>query len=477
MPQDTTALPASARQRSGRLPLVVSAATALGSLGLLGLAEGCRFEPRRPVVHFSLSHETRAVDEDGVPKIPLAVQDQIQGSLEMLFGTPSHPQYLLLTEWIDKSFDPNWPTYAVGDMGSGEFDEEDVASFAVGNKRRMRLQLAAIADGRYEDVTAPDHAPDLEEKWADMLAGTAPEARGADFQIEARDLFENWYPTLRDSAELYRQECLHCHGPEGGGNGPTADFVKPRPRDYRLGIFKFTPMLNKAVPRRRDLLHILDQGVTGTAMPSFRRFSRAELEGLVDYVRLLSMRGMVEHDLFGTYDIKGALPAEQVLVSYTDVFEKWQRSEAEAEELVIAWDGEVPHPTPESVAKGRELYMSATKGNCFSCHGESGRGDGVAAFKVDPETGVVSEAYNDDWGVPIRPRNLTQGLLGGGRRPIDIFRRVKAGINGTPMPALAGVLSDEEIWSIVHFVGTVTESSLFYPEFGAHAESAEKGHH
>ncbi len=39
---------------------------------------------------------------------------------------------------------------------------------------------------------------------------------------------------------LYRRNCLHCHGVSGAGDGPTAPFLYPLPRDYRKGIFKFT---------------------------------------------------------------------------------------------------------------------------------------------------------------------------------------------------------------------------------------------
>lgn len=478
MPQDTHAARAERNARPRRLPLLASGATALGALALLGLSEGCNFEPKRPVVHYGLSESTTAVDEEGYPRVNPVVQDQILGSLEMLFGTPSNPGYMLLADWNDEGFDPSWPTFEVGDQGSGEFGDADFEDFAAGNRVRMARQIAAIENGRYEDVVPPDSAPDLAAKWSELLAGTAPEARGAEFQDEALALFVDWYPTLRDSAELYRQQCLHCHGPEGGGDGPTADFLDPRPRDYRKGVFKFTPLRNKAVPRRQDLYRILDEGVTGTAMPSFRRFSRAELEGLVDYVRLLSMRGMVENSLVTAYELDGFLGAEAVTENYRDVFEKWTRSEEQQDDLVVAWDGAVPAPTPESIARGRELFMDATKGNCMSCHGEAGRGDGLSAFTVDPETGEKMLAYQDDWGRPIQPRNLTQGVLRGGRRPIDIYRRVKAGINGTPMPALEGVVPDEDIWSIVHFVGTLTEGGLFYPERHAHADSGhEEGHH
>ena len=178
---------------------------------------------------------------------------------------------MLLSQWQEgDTFDPNWPTYAVGDNGSGEFGDADFEDFAAGNRVRLSRQLAAVDAGRYEDVVAPDAAPELARKWAELLAETAPEARGDEFKTAARELFETWYPSLSDSAEFYRQQCLHCHGAEGGGNGPTADFLDPRPRDYRKGVFKFTPLRNKAVPRRQDLYSILDEGVTGTAMPSFR---------------------------------------------------------------------------------------------------------------------------------------------------------------------------------------------------------------
>ncbi len=57
------------------------------------------------------------------------------------------------------------------------------------------------------------------------------------------------------------------------------------------------------------------------------------------------------------------------------------------------------------------------------------------------------------------PRNLREGIYRGGRRPIDIFWRVSAGIPGTPMPASGpaaqgaqGTLTQPEIWQLVDYV-------------------------
>src|SRR5215467_14507173 len=40
--------------------------------------------------------------------------------------------------------------------------------------------------------------------------------------------------------------------------------------------------------------------------------------------------------------------------------------------------------TPESIAKGKELYMAQTKGNCVFCHGDTGAGNeaNIAAGKL-----------------------------------------------------------------------------------------------
>jgi mono/diheme cytochrome c family protein len=63
---------------------------------------------------------------------------------------------------------------------------------------------------------------------------------------------------------------------------------------------------------------------------------------------------------------------------------------------------------------------------------------------------------------PIRnaiPRNLRKGVYRGGRRRIDLFSRVHAGIAGTPMPGVGaaspgaqGTLTEAEIWNIVDYV-------------------------
>lgn len=47
-------------------------------------------------------------------------------------------------------------------------------------------------------------------------------------------------PTLREGRTLYAENgCASCHGPEGRGDGPVAQTLDPRPRDFHdVAAFK-----------------------------------------------------------------------------------------------------------------------------------------------------------------------------------------------------------------------------------------------
>ncbi len=443
--------------RTRRRPLEFAASIPLGPL-LAGLLFGCTYDPGHAPMSYSLSESSRSALEDS-PQ----VQDQVRGALELMFGTPQNPIYLRTGEWIRNEFDPDHPELAADGGGTGELSEAEIAELRADNRRRFARQLEKVARREYAGLSGFKSAPVLSRSVAAIVADS--EVSEDERQSKLKSLLEDYYPSLGDSVELYRQQCLHCHGVEGGGDGPTSGprehpFLDPRPRDYRLGIFKFTAVKDKARPRREDLFRVLDQGVYGTAMPSFRRFSSAERWGLVDYVRLLAIRGEVERRLVRTYQDEEHLAAEAPLETYKEVWDKWQ----EAKTKVVAFEGDLPPPTPEMLKRGDELFHDAKKGNCAGCHGDGGLGDGPSAWKLDDEGRKVS-AYKDDWGNPILPRNLVQGLFRGGKRRIDIYRRIYAGINGGPMPAIGEskdsegnpLLSSDDMWSLVYYVLSLSE--------------------
>ncbi|MBX3440172.1 MAG: cytochrome c, partial [Planctomycetaceae bacterium] len=295
---------------------------------------------------------------------------------------------------------------------------------------------------------------------------------------------------LQHGRLLYAEHCQHCHGVSGDGNGPTAKYLNPKPRDYRLGRFKFTSTQTPARANRDDLARIIEEGIPGTYMPSFKLLTPDESQAIVEYVRWLAMRGETEFKMvqslandYSTDAVEGSIESarsgdselsrsaarEKVVAELDDYLkgdwleefaddtkfmaDQW-RSAEEPESLVLPAEGRVAD-TAQSRARGRELYLSA-KAKCATCHGDAGRGDGPQSLAVQKNP-ITNADYDtpglfDDWGNPLKPRDLTTGIFRGGRRPIDLYRRIQAGIKGTPMPAFGTVLKDEEIWDIVNYV-------------------------
>jgi mono/diheme cytochrome c family protein len=200
---------------------------------------------------------------------------------------------------------------------------------------------------------------------------------------------------------LYRKNCLHCHGVFGAGDGPTGQIMFPKPRDYRPGIFKFTstnPV--NAKPTRADLRKTILYGLHGTSMPGFEALmSPSEIEQVIDYTIFLSMRGETERYLIDEAmnsddkDAKDAL-AEDVV---QDILKKVRTFWKEAETQVVNPSVRRVEPTPESIKRGRDLYLASNpavpKLECVGCHGASGKGNGGAFIEPEIFTDVALRFY------------------------------------------------------------------------------------
>jgi mono/diheme cytochrome c family protein len=297
---------------------------------------------------------------------------------------------------------------------------------------------------------------------------------------------------LVEGRNLYMTHCVHCHGVSGDGDGPTAKFLNPLPRDYRLGVFKFKSTHAPLKPSRNDLIHVLQEGIPGTYMPSFVLLGEEKLGLLVDYVRWLSIRGETEVRLAGELLALGAAEDEVARTLADDESKKLTRSDVVAaimktvaeelptrvEEATVGYaedwtKAELPEsvvvpkvprtpPTQDSIARGKKLFLSQVEGKktkCVDCHGPLARGDGTSTEEfwpipdAKPARKYEVPGLHDAWGHPQKPRDLTRGIYRGGRRPVDIFRRIYAGIKGTQMPEFGGtILKDDEIWDVVNYV-------------------------
>ncbi|QDT38561.1 cytochrome c [Stratiformator vulcanicus] len=306
---------------------------------------------------------------------------------------------------------------------------------------------------------------------------------------------------LSKAGVLFRKNCAQCHGSSGAGDGPSAKYFSPRPRDYRPGIFKFTSTGSAGRPSRSDLEATIRRGIPGTNMPSFDRLADSDIRLLVEYVRWLSMRGELELALvrevefdFGDEiwkariaDGESEADLNQEAIDFLqhdlpfvaanaeqNLIERWSTDDVDSS--AVSSEHDPPPDTPQSRRRGELLFLSQ-RGKCVSCHGKAGRGDGplTASFHVDPRTGeeYPQRGLHDVWGDVIVPRDLTGGAFGGGDRPVDLYRRIAFGINGTPMPAYQPTLDEQEIWDLVHYVRSLSGTPI--PVSPSEDNNSDKG--
>ena len=275
---------------------------------------------------------------------------------------------------------------------------------------------------------------------------------------------------------LYAEHCLHCHGVAGDGNGPTAKYLNPKPRDYRRGLFKFTSTHNPSRAQRDDLARIVEEGIPGTYMPSFKLLTAEESTAIVEYVLWLSVRGETELKRWEILRIdfrQATMDAERADdptgAGFLNRFKQaWESDfpldfDLETNQIANEWRmGQQPDAvvmpklnrtpsSPESIARGQVLFNGPVA-KCNTCHGAAGLGDGPQTQAI--QEGETNPGLFDKWGNEIEPRNLRTGIYRGGRRPIDLYRRIRAGIKGTPMPPF-GTLTDEEVWDLVNYVMSI----------------------
>lgn len=290
---------------------------------------------------------------------------------------------------------------------------------------------------------------------------------------------------------LFREHCSHCHGISGDGAGPTARFLNPYPRDYRQGIFKFTSTKAGMKPSLDDLKRTLRHGIPGTAMPSFVLLPDDELNSLVEYVKYLSIRGQTEQLLYSLLVDQDEEITPDLARENMEIFvDQWAQANEASSKLIPDEPPktETPEAKAELIAQGGKLFQDQKRAQCVKCHGPTALGDGgQVLYDVwnEPKKNLTPAQVAERFTLPIQqiyPRNLRLGIYRGGRRPVDIYRRIAAGIKGTPMPAAGpspgnpGVLKPEEIWSLVEFVMSLPYDSIMtqeqIPHVTAHADEA-----
>ena len=221
-----------------------------------------------------------------------------------------------------------------------------------------------------------------------------------------------------EGKEVYDIKCAHCHGYEGDASAVATPYLRPTPRDFTSGNYKFRSTASGELPTTEDIKRSIRLGMPYTSMPAW--------EGILSETEITD------------------------LAYYLKTFEP-------------AFDGPYGNPTvveiprapsysadPDHLARGQEIFAA---NQCADCHGENGRGNGESA----PE-------LMDDWGDPIRAADMTKRwTFRAGATREDIYRTFMTGLNGTPMPSYEQTIDAEDRWALVDYVWSLSRDT---PDYG-----------
>ena len=217
-------------------------------------------------------------------------------------------------------------------------------------------------------------------------------------------------PSLKRGKQIYLKKCAFCHGEKGKGDGPSAEYTFPQPRNLTKGHIKIRSTSFGKIPTDQDLFNAITNGMRGTTMPGWKHLSKEDRQSLILYIKSLSKK-----------------------------FKKFKKR-GKKHKIISA--PKPPAFSLEGVKRGKKSFMI----NCSGCHGVEGRGDGGTTARI------VDYSSNAIWARKLRePWKFRRGA-----RREDIFLTLRTGLSTTAMPKFSPrVFKDQEIWDIVDFVRTL----------------------
>jgi mono/diheme cytochrome c family protein len=205
----------------------------------------------------------------------------------------------------------------------------------------------------------------------------------------------------RSPDKLYTGYCNSCHGAAMDGQGRINKgnkLLDPLPRNFRHQF---------VVSYKGRLQESIQMGIPGTAMPPWKALlADTEIVQIVDYLERMATQGKK--------------PFTRPEIPMPKVGETDQRTD---QPLEIA-----------DVERGQRAFVA----HCTGCHGKLASGKGVNAY---------------DLAHPL-PRNLINNkfMSQASITPLRLYRSIKLGVPGTPMPPFDRILTEQGILDVIAFL-------------------------
>jgi mono/diheme cytochrome c family protein len=298
----------------------------------------------------------------------------------------------------------------------------------------VALAVAAGAAALLAAACAPDKMPFPEGETHTFAAQTAEGVA-----VNGHDLNLGY--------QSYTRYCYACHGEKGDGHGPASYGLRPPPRNFTLGIFKFARLRSSdELPNDEDLKYIVKNGLHGSAMLAWD-IPDEELGRILNYIKTFAPAKWEKTKKNGDH-----VKALEVFVAPAD-----------------PWEGK----GIEAVTRGQELYH--LKAECLNCHPSYvGKEDlfklSTAAAKREPDIFKAIGGFRDDphgsvakdsaeYAGRLLPPDFTFHQVRSihpGSEVSDLFRLISFGVYPI-MPAWKGALEDKDIWAIAHYIKSLLD--------------------
>jgi mono/diheme cytochrome c family protein len=235
---------------------------------------------------------------------------------------------------------------------------------------------------------------------------------------------------LNNGQHLFVTYCSACHGIKGDGKGPASIGLRPPPRNFTQGQFKFAAVASGQLPNDEDLLRIVQKGLHGSAMLPWNDVPERELMDIIQYIKTLSP--------------------------------KWA-DKTPGEPIVPGPDPWGPERKAEAVARGMKVYHGLAQ--CLSCHPayETKEAINAASLELSKREAILrpdayhAELKDSEYGYKLMPPDFTRDHVRSGETLEDIYRTVASGIGGTAMPTWKGALPDDDLWAMSYYVLSLIE--------------------